>query len=442
MSRLLYAWEGSRLVGVFEASGADGGVSFSYASGTALPISLSLPLSGEWADQAPLLFLDGLLPDDNNERWRMKDSLGSDSIHPFDLLDSVDAAGGLCFTKDDVPPAPLSPLLAPMTTEDIEAAIRRIAIEPRSDFELDKGSKFSLAGTQGKFTMVRYGNGWYRPNVGLASTHIVKPGSRRFPDSSYIECATMTLASLCGLPTPNHGLIEAGDLDAYIVERFDRRLRGDGLADRLRVEDMTQALAVSRTDKYDVGSQDVCAALLSADPTGELAYQWFDQFIFNALSGNCDAHGKNYSIVFNESGVALSPVYDCVCTLVWESLDPYLAMSVDGKWLARELSPDDWGREAELCGLDGGRIADRSIELSQRIVGFAEEACRGLGDDVRSKIASAIAQANERMGLSRGHVPLVSDASDVARRASAREPGTNGASERDNALRHSDSPSL
>ena len=167
MKRVLYAWEGENRIGIFEESESSD-VSFSYDSGAAYPISLSMPLDDEWSPRAPFLFLDGLLPDDANERYVMMNSLGAASIHPFDLLDSVDAAGGLFFTQVDEPPIGEPPVLQPMNEADIEAEIQRISSRRVMGWEVQPGSKFSLAGTQGKFTLVKYGKGWYRPYVGLA----------------------------------------------------------------------------------------------------------------------------------------------------------------------------------------------------------------------------------------------------------------------------------
>lgn len=93
--RQLFAWMHDTLYGVFTEQ--DGLVSFRYELDVSEPISISLPFSGAWAPDAPKNFLDGLLPDSGNERLRMKIALGANSDDAFDLLDSVDAIGGLTF---------------------------------------------------------------------------------------------------------------------------------------------------------------------------------------------------------------------------------------------------------------------------------------------------------------------------------------------------------
>lgn len=399
MARLLHAWEGTRLVGVFRESDS-GDVSFSYAEGATVPISLSLPLDGEWSRNAPFFFLDGLLPDNNNERYVMQNSLGASSIHPFDLLESVDAAGGLCFTASAEPPQRDMGALVPMSDSDIEAEIASRENRVLTGYEVERNAKFSLAGTQGKFTMVRFGGSWYRPNVGLASTHIVKPDIRGLKESSLVECATMDLAESAGVEVPAHGMIEAGDRSAYIVSRFDRTIGEDGLARRIRTEDLTQALALSCNEKYDVELSDAAALLRATDPSDELAYAWFSQVAFNVLSGNCDAHGKNYSLVFSPEGISLSPIYDAVNTLMWDTFDQGIAMPVNEKYYSWEISPDDWAFAAESSGLDGDRVRESAQAVSDRIMGHVEQAALRLADcggSLAERFMSSVVRANAGM---------------------------------------------
>ena len=284
-----------------------------------------------------------------------------------------------------------------MNEADIEAEIQRISSRRVMGWEVQPGSKFSLAGTQGKFTLVKYGKGWYRPYVGLASTHIIKPSIRTLEGSASVECACMDIASLCGVETPWHGMITAGSQDAYIVERFDRRMREDGFADRLRTEDMTQALALSRDEKYDVECGDVVALLMRTDPSGELAYQWFKQVAFNAFIGNGDAHSKNYSLVLDKGDVRLSPIYDVVNTVMWRQFGEGLAMPVNGKYYASELTPSDWAAEANAAGLDGNKVAEAACDISRGILMHLDEAVAMLSPSLRDAMRDSVFKSNKGM---------------------------------------------
>ena len=50
--------------------------------------------------------------------------------------------------------------------------------------------------------------------------------------------------------------------------------------------------------------------------------------IFNFIIGNCDAHGKNYSLLYEKGSSKLSPIYDAICTLVYPSLTKKMSMKI------------------------------------------------------------------------------------------------------------------
>lgn len=92
--RHLYVWDGNTPVGRFdEISGA---VTFSYESSySGAPISLSMPLSGDWKADAPARFLFSRLPESPGGRVAMRMALQADTASAFDLLPRTDAVGGL-----------------------------------------------------------------------------------------------------------------------------------------------------------------------------------------------------------------------------------------------------------------------------------------------------------------------------------------------------------
>lgn len=394
----LHVWHDDKLIGCFSKT-SSGAVTFEYIGDMPSLVSLSLPRSGEWKPEAPYRYLDGLLPDDVNERWRMKDALGTESIDPFDLLDAVDTAGGYSYTKDDVPPKFRTESLIILSPADLEAEIANISAKRFHPWieEGETRGRFSLAGTQGKFTLARYENVWVMPSASVPSTHIVKPDIRNLPSSSMVEDASMTLAASCGLEVPTHGILQAKSAQAFIVQRFDRRMANSGLAVRLHTEDLTQALGISKDEKYDIEIADVVSALHAADPTDDLAYRWMEQVAFNVHAGNCDAHGKNYSLILEGGNVTLSPMYDVVDTLVWSQFQDSLAMTVNGKWFAREIGLDDWKYEAENCGLDPEKVAASAEIISGQVQSNAPEAASGLPENLRTAFIESIATANERM---------------------------------------------
>ena len=74
--RELHAWENGHHVGVFSEDDEER-ISFAYDANEGLPISLSLPRTGGWRDQAPRNFLDNLLPDNPNVRKRVAERVAA-----------------------------------------------------------------------------------------------------------------------------------------------------------------------------------------------------------------------------------------------------------------------------------------------------------------------------------------------------------------------------
>lgn len=360
--RQLFAWMHDTLYGVFTEQ--DGLVSFRYELDVSEPISISLPFSGAWAPDAPKNFLDGLLPDSGNERLRMKIVLGANSDDAFDLLDSVDAIGGLTFSQEDKCPELIAGYpISPVSEEDFRARLDSASISPDAWWVADKNSRFSLAGTQSKFSIAKVGNDWFWPNASLPSTHIVKPECPPNRNVAVVESATLDLARLCGLQVCGHAVVNAGENRAFITSRFDRRIGSDGLAERLRVEDFTQSLGVSRDAKYDVETETVIAMLRRVDPTCMLCYDWLAQFAFNVMVCNADAHAKNYSLLLEGKKVKLSPLYDSLATWYWPQYSKALAMSVNDVWFTNEVALSDW----EALARQNGLAIDKTLEVVKRI---------------------------------------------------------------------------
>lgn len=371
MARLLHVWDNGSHVATFRMA-SDGEVTLSYDRDNTNAISLSLPLDGGWAERAPINFLDALLPDCGNERLRMQDARGAASTHPFDLLESVDVIGGLVFTATDELPDRGEEPLEPVSEEDLRAKIERCRISSDAWWVHDDRSRFSLAGTQSKFTLALIDGEWFWPSVSNPSTHIIKPEPRQAPGGAAVESLTMSLAARCGIASAGHWVLKLDDTpDSYVTERFDREAGPDGRVRRLRTEDLTQALGITRDEKYDILPERIIECLVKADPTKELAYAWMRQLAFNVYVGNSDAHAKNYSVFLN--GIPeLTPLYDSICTRCWRGFDQSLAMPVNDVWFAEELTMRDWDELARSCRLDRDRVVHIAKEVSGSVRREAE----------------------------------------------------------------------
>lgn len=390
----LNVWMNGSHVGVFTS--LKRGVAFEY-DWNAPRISFSLPKDGEWREDAPENFLENLLPESGAAKYAMMQAVGAKSQESFDLLENVDSAGALVFSRNDEMPTIASVPPAEATDDEIATRIAAVKRTPDSWFVRNKGARFSLAGAQGKFSLSRVGDEWVWPNGAVPSTHILKPAG--IYDADEVEHATMMLSKMVGIETPESDIQEFNGQQTYIVERFDRRIE-NGMPVRLPMEDMVQALGLPSSEKYKVSAVDTLTTLRKMDSSGRLGEEWLRRLAFNVAVDNCDAHARNYSVMpTSPDGESwkLSPAYDVMTTTVWPGLTDKLAMPFSGAEHASEVTPDHYARLADYCGFDPDTARDEAIRISDLVRLNAHTAYMDLEPELRDKLLDKIRVANSGM---------------------------------------------
>ena len=390
----LNVWMNGSHVGVFTS--LKRGVAFEY-DWNAPRISFSLPKDGEWREDAPENFLENLLPESGAAKYAMMQAVGAKSQESFDLLENVDSAGALVFSRNDEMPTIASVPPAEATDDEIATRIAAVKRTPDSWFVRNKGARFSLAGAQGKFSLSRVGDEWVWPNGAVPSTHILKPAG--IYDADEVEHATMMLSKMIGIETPESDIQEFNGQQTYIVERFDRRIE-NGMPVRLPMEDMVQALGLPSSEKYKVSAVDTLTTLRKMDSSGRLGEEWLRRLAFNVAVDNCDAHARNYSVMpTSPDGESwkLSPAYDVMTTTVWPGLTDKLAMPFSGAEHASEVTPDHYARLADYCGFDPDTARDEAIRISDLVRLNAHTAYMDLDPELQAKLLDKIRVANSGM---------------------------------------------
>ncbi|WP_338715530.1 HipA domain-containing protein [Bifidobacterium longum] len=390
----LNVWMNGSHVGVFTS--LKRGVAFEY-DWNAPRISFSLPKDGEWREDAPENFLENLLPESGAAKYAMMQAVGAKSQESFNLLENVDSAGALVFSRNDEMPTIASVPPAEATDDEIATRIAAVKRTPDSWFVRNKGARFSLAGAQGKFSLSRVGDEWVWPNGAVPSTHILKPAG--IYDADEVEHATMMLSKMIGIETPESDIQEFNGQQTYIVERFDRRIE-NGMPVRLPMEDMVQALGLPSSEKYKVSAVDTLTTLRKMDPSGRLGEEWLRRLAFNVAVDNCDAHARNYSVMptsLDGESWKLSPAYDVMTTTVWPGLTDKLAMPFSGAEHASEVTPDHYARLADYCGFDPDTARDEAIRISDLVRLNAHTAYMDLDPELQAKLLDKIRVANSGM---------------------------------------------
>jgi serine/threonine-protein kinase HipA len=94
---------------------------------------------------------------------------------------------------------------------------------------------------------------------------------------------------------------------------------------------------------------------------------FLDAAIFNLIVGNADAHGKNFSLLYQRNSVSLAPFYDLLSTVVYPELSPNLAMKIAKRATLEEVGMTTWPAFAEDIGLPVSFVRRRARELAEAV---------------------------------------------------------------------------
>jgi serine/threonine-protein kinase HipA len=204
----------------------------------------------------------------------------------------------------------------------------RSKINPQLNFNWEELSKvidgypagFSISGVQTKGFIGKATGTELSPNLkdGENSIYIIKPLLSRFnlsSDSPANEHVTMQMAKqLYGIRTAECCFMRfSNGTPAYVTRRFDYNKDEE----KLNQEDFASILQAKKTHdgsyKYNAKSYEDFGAILS--PLNKI--EFIRILIFNFLTGNGDAHLKNFSLLETPDGdMQLSPSYDLMNTKI------------------------------------------------------------------------------------------------------------------------------
>lgn len=382
--RVLNVWWDGRIVGQFTQD-RHGDIGFAYA-GTwlddekALPLSASLPKRPErFSRRECRPFFGGLLPEES-QRLVAAQALGVSPANDFALLDRLggDVAGALQLLPEDQEPISARLLSDQQTIPLDEAGIVRIldALPTRPLLAGQEGLRLSLAGAQSKVPLVLIDGQLALPVPGQATTHILKPPIARFPGTTENEAFVMKLAAAIGLDVAPVEARSANGRPFLLVERYDRFRDADGVVRRIHQEDFCQALGVPPETKYASEGGPTfknCFELLrrvSQRPGTDIA-KLMDAAIFNLIVGNADAHGKNFSILYDDQGPRMAPLYDLLSTVTYPDLSPKMAMRIGKRATLTEMDVDGWQAFSKDAGVGMPLIRRRVKELCDGVREFS-----------------------------------------------------------------------
>ncbi|NLF83523.1 MAG: type II toxin-antitoxin system HipA family toxin [Candidatus Gastranaerophilales bacterium] len=372
-----------------------GRMRFKYNENARIPLSLSLPLSAtSYSENRCRGYFGGLLPESEETRRIIAMQHKISTQNDFALLAAIgrDCAGAVSFHDIGEPEQDESVLLIDgdiLSDDELEKHILGLPKKP-----LSLGRKLSLAGAQEKTAVTMIDGKIALARTGSPTTHILKPAIKHFEQTVANEYICMKAAKECGLNAPDVEIRKINNVEIFLIERYDRQISGKNIR-RIQQEDFAQALGIWSVDKYEVTFADCARVLMQLSKPAISKSLFVEQVVFNYLIGNCDVHGKNFSLMFKDNGdIELTPVYDILCTCVYEELDSTMSMKIGKSKEIRTVTPKDWALFARQLDISPDFVEqtlkaqlkrlpvviekvvkEAKVEIGYKILAFVENNC-------------------------------------------------------------------
>lgn len=356
----------------------EGRMVFEYAdswlkNALAVPLSHSLPLRAERFDRKICRgFFAGILPEESKRQMVAK-NLGISPTNDFAMIEQIggECAGAVTFLPASQALPEHDYHYRSLSDDELVKILELLPRQPLMAGE--DGVRLSLAGAQDKIAIHVANGNVSIPLGGAPSTHILKPAIERFEGLVYNEAYCLKLAEIVGLPVAKAQTRNVGGIDYLLVERYDRHIDADGNVHRLHQEDFCQALGVASEEKYqNEGGPNLkdCFALLrdaSSRPAIDIM-RLLDAVIFNLLIGNHDAHGKNFSLLYQPANTQIAPLYDLVSTVYYPQLTKKMAMKIGKEAESSKITLEHFERLAQDAGLSTPIMKKRLPELTEQVL--------------------------------------------------------------------------
>ncbi len=192
-------------------------------------------------------------------------------------------------------------------------------------------SRGSLSGVQPKLLAVKDGKHYRPARPDETSAYIAK-----LPSGSLHEIVENEFLVLhaCRSLLPDDTIVDAviaplKDIadKALLVRRFDRLRSGA----KVHFEEFNQLLGHrSGDDKYDASYEDMASFIVNTPGCVPAdAWRLYERVLVCLLTGNTDAHLKNFAMLHSSDGLRLSPAYDLVAAALYPEYRTF-ALSIGG----------------------------------------------------------------------------------------------------------------
>lgn len=292
-------------------------------------------------------------------------------------IEPGDSFSLLSFVGRDLPGAVVvRPLEAHFPDAWSEANVPPTEAEKREPQEATESLRFSLAGVQLKFSMLRKEDRLTLPASDQGGEWLVKFDSPTFPHLPENEFSMLQWAAEAEFEVPEHHLHPASELTGIAarlaihdtrvlaIRRYDRTAEGT----RVHQEDFAQAIGLPPDKKYDLITYEVMARLIERFIDRDAVDELIRHLVFVVACGNNDAHLKNWSMLYPDGVRARwSPLYDQVATVAWPAPDHKLSLKLAGVKPFAQIDRAAFERLAARAELDPSSTLRQVDETLDRL---------------------------------------------------------------------------
>ena len=291
------------------------------------------------------------------------------------------------------------PLLLAFGT-DLAGAVSVIDPDPAGDIKIDHddpeniaalSARASLSGVQPKLGAIKEGRVFRPVGRGERATYIAKLPSPTLPDILGLEyITTQACAALLKKDTvaemtlaPLQGVSER----SLLVKRFDRTEDGK----QIHFEEFNQLLGNRSEDKYEGRYEHMADFIIQ---NGDICLRaecdtLFRRVMACILTGNTDAHLKNFAMEHAESGLRLAPCYDLVAAACHPQYRT-LALGIAGaqNMPIGRVGPKNMVRLGRLFGLPDKAVMLAVSDFANHLdkAHSAVDASKNVGRDIKDKL--------------------------------------------------------
>ncbi|AZV80948.1 type II toxin-antitoxin system HipA family toxin (plasmid) [Parasedimentitalea marina] len=346
----------------------DGSTSFRYLrDDLPHPVSLSLPVQDQpFKDKETRGFFSNLL----FENEMLEQVIRRHGVERTDFVGLLFHLGADCPGAISCGPegegAPKAPGILSADYEPVsDEGLVEIITSLRDHRRLPTGQvdPSPLAGVQGKVALARLPDGSFAlPKSGrrVPTTHILKVP--RLIKMSEVQQEYMAMEAMMAFqehPVAACEVIGDGDLQALLIERFDRIVHNDKVS-RIHQEDFCQALGLSADLKYQrkangqiprFDAHAIGGIIAKTAQPGVARLAMLKITLANLLLGNTDNHAKNHALLYRGFNPELAPIYDVVPTIIDPEVTHEMSFRIGAAQMTDEITGDDLDVFARELGM-------------------------------------------------------------------------------------------